>query len=101
MTGWRRWKSEEKLALINEIRERGHIVETCRKYGVDPSMFYLWKEIYDIYGVDDFRYRTRHPDPGAGNLKKENEKLKKIVAKKEPEVSMFQEGYKKTRMQRS
>ena len=38
MTERRRWKAEEKLALINEIREKGQIVETCRKYGVDPSI---------------------------------------------------------------
>ena len=30
MTEQRRWKAEEKLALINEIREKGQIVETCR-----------------------------------------------------------------------
>ena len=40
MTERRRWKAEEKLALISEIKEKGQIVETCRKYGVDPSMFY-------------------------------------------------------------
>ena len=43
MTERRRWKAEEKLALINEIKEKGQIVETCRKYGVDPPMFYRWK----------------------------------------------------------
>ena len=43
MTERRRWKAEEKLALINEIKEKGQVVETCRKYGVDPSMFYRWK----------------------------------------------------------
>ncbi|QRF75787.1 Transposase [Thermoplasmatales archaeon] len=40
MTERRRWKAEEKLALISEIREKDQVVETSRKYGVDPSMFY-------------------------------------------------------------
>ena len=35
----RPWKAEKKLALINEIRENGHVVETCRKYASDPAMF--------------------------------------------------------------
>ena len=101
MTERRRWKAEEKLALINEIREKGQIVETCRKYGVDPSMFYRWKEVFDIYGVDGLRSRTRNSDPSIRKLTRENERLKKMLAEKELEVSMLQEAYIKTRRQRS
>ena len=101
MTERRRWKAEEKLALINEIKEKGQIVETCRKYGVDPSMFYRWKEVFDIYGVDGLRSRTRNSDPSIRKLTRENEGLKKMLAEKELEVSMLQEAYKKTRRQRS
>ena len=101
MTERRRWKAEEKLPLINEIKENGQIVETCRKYGVDPSMFYRWKEAFDIYRVDDLRSRTRNSDPSIRKLTRENERLKKMLAEKELEVSMLQEAYKKTRRQRS
>ena len=101
MTERRRWKSEEKLALINEIKENGHVVETCRKYGVDPSMFYRWKDIFDTYGVEGLRSRTRHSDPGVRKLKKENERLKKMLAEKELEVEMLQEAYKKRRRRQS
>ena len=100
MTERRRWKSDEKLALIKEIKENGHVVETCRKYGVDPSMFYRWKEIYDTYGVDGLISGRRHSDPSIRKLKKENERLKKMLAEKELEVSMLQEAYKKTKRQR-
>ncbi len=100
MTERRRWKSEEKLALIKEIKENGHVVETCRKYGVDPSMFYRWKEIYDTYGVDGLISGRRHSDPSIRKLKNENERLKKMLAEKELEVSMLQEAYKKTKRQR-
>ena len=34
------WKAEEKLALIKETEDKGYVVETCRKYGADPTMFY-------------------------------------------------------------
>ena len=57
----RYWKAEEKLAIINEIREKGHVLETCRK------------------------------------LKKENERLRKIVADKELDVEMLQEALKNTK----
>ena len=83
MTERRRWKAEEKLALINEIKEKGQIVETCRKYGVDPSMFYRWKEVFDIYGVDCLRSRTRNSNPSIRKLTRGNERLKKMLAEKE------------------
>ena len=101
MTERRRWKAEEKLPLINEIKEKGQIVETCRKYGVDPSMFYRYEEVFDIYGVDGLRSRTRNSDLSIRKLTRENERLKKMLAEKELEVSMLQEAYKKTRRQRS
>lgn len=37
MSERKHWKAEEKLALINEIREHGHVIETCRKYGSYPG----------------------------------------------------------------
>ncbi len=36
-------------------------------------------------------------DPGLRKLKKENERLKQIIAEKELEVSLLQDAYKKTR----
>ena len=30
MTERRKWKAEEKLAIIKEIMENGKVVETCR-----------------------------------------------------------------------
>ncbi|HKJ97234.1 MAG TPA: transposase [Thermoplasmataceae archaeon] len=101
MTERRRWKAEEKLALINEIKEKGQVVETCRKYGTDPTMFYRWKEIFDTYGVEGLRSRTRHSDPSVRKLKKENERLKKMLAERELEVEMLQEAYKKRRRRQS
>lgn len=101
MTERRRWKAEEKLALINEIKEKGQVVETCRKYGADPTMFYRWKEIFDTYGVEGLRSRTRHSDPSVRKLKKENERLKKMLAERELEVEMLQEAYKKRRRRQS
>ena len=93
----RYWKAEEKLTIINEIREKGQVLDTCRKYSVDPTMFYRWKEAFDTFGMEGLRTRTRSIDPGIRKLKKENERLRKIVADKELEVAMLQEAFKKTR----
>ena len=83
MTDWQQWKDEEKLSLINEIKQNGHVLETCSKYGLDPLMFYRQKEIYDTYGVNGPRSGTRHSELGIRNLKKEIERLKKMLAEKE------------------
>jgi transposase-like protein len=97
MSERKRWKSEEKLALINEIKGKGRVVETCRKYSVDPSMFYGWNGTYDTFDMEGLRFRSRSIEPGMRKLKKENERLKRIIAEKELEVAMLQEVYKKRR----
>ena len=43
MTDRRKRKAEAKLAIIKEIKEKGvngKVVDTCRKYSVDPDMYY-------------------------------------------------------------
>jgi transposase-like protein len=49
MTERRRWKAEEKLMIIKEVRESGKVVEICRKHSIDLSMYYKWKESYDTF----------------------------------------------------
>ncbi len=63
MTERKHRKAEEKIALINEIRDKGNVVETCRKYGVDPTMFYRWKESYETFGMERLRSRSRSIAP--------------------------------------
>ena len=38
MTERRKWKAEEKVAVIKEIMEKGRVVETFRKYSIVPGM---------------------------------------------------------------
>jgi hypothetical protein len=63
-------------------------------------VFYRWKEIYDTYGVDGLRSGTRHLYPSVRKLKKENERLKKMLAEKELGYPCFRK-YIKMRRQRS
>ena len=95
MSERKHWKAEEKLAPINEIRENGHVVETCRKYGSDSTMFYRWKESYETFGMESLRSQSRSIESGLRQLKKENDRLKKIIAEKELEVALLQVAYKK------
>jgi len=52
MTDRRKWKAEEKLAIIKDVKENGKVVETCRKYSIDPGMYYKCKESYNTFGLD-------------------------------------------------
>ena len=95
MTERRRWRGEEKLVIIKEIKEKGRVVETCRKYSVDPSMYYKWKESYDTFGLDGLKSHYRRMEPGVRKLMKENEKLKTLLAEKELENALLSESIKK------
>ena len=95
MTEGRKWKAEEKLAIIKEVKENGKVVETCRKYSIDPSMYYKWKESYDTFGLDGLKPRYRRMEPGVRKILKENEKLKKLLAEKELENALLSETIKK------
>ena len=94
----RRWQPEEKLAVIKEIQEKGSVVETYRKYSVDPTMYYKWKESYDAFGIDGLRSYARRMEPGVRKLMKENSRLKKLLAEKELANEMLSEALKKRRV---
>ncbi len=96
MDSRRRWKVEEKLAIIKEIMEKGAVVETCRKHSVDPSMYYKWKESYDTFGLDGLKPHSRRMEPGMRKLMKENNRLKTLLAEKELENALLSDALKKT-----
>lgn len=91
----RRWQPEEKLAVIKEVQEKGSVVETCRKYSIDPAMYYRWKASYDTFGVDGLKSHYRRMEPGLRKLMKENSRLKKLLAEKDLTVEMLSEALKK------
>ena len=91
----RRWKAEEKLAMIKEVRESNSLAETSRKYSIDPSMLTRWRETYETFGLDGLKSHSTAIEPGLRELKKENERLKKLLAEKDLEVQMLSETYKK------
>ena len=95
MTDRRRWKAEEKLPNIKEVKDKGKVVETCQKYSVDPGMYYKQKESYDTFGLDGLKPHYRRMQPGIRKLMKENEKLKTLLAEKDLEDALLSEAIKK------
>ena len=88
------WKAKKKFDLIKGIRENG-VVETCRKYGLDPTLFNRWNGSYENFDMERISLKTGSIELCSRRLKKGNERLKKIIAEKELKVSLPQGACKK------
>lgn len=87
---------EEKLAIIKECQSQG-VVQTCRKYSIDVSSYYAWLRKFQQQGIEGLKPLRRPPeDPEFKKLKKENERLKRLIADKELEIQIKDELIKKT-----
>ncbi|MCL5677784.1 MAG: transposase [Candidatus Thermoplasmatota archaeon] len=67
----RRWRAEEKLAIIKEVKENSSDAEVCRKHSIDPSIPARWMESYEPFGLEGLKTHSTAIDPGLGKLKKE------------------------------
>ena len=95
MKKYRHRSVEEKLALLEEAEVIG-VVAACRKHGVDPSTYYIWKERYESDGIEGLKPRgLRKEDPELKALREENERLKKLLAEKELMLQVKEELLKK------
>lgn len=95
----RTWTIEEKVSILKEAETHG-VVETCRKHGIYATTYYDWRNKFEINGTDGLRpgfSRTELRD--MKKLERENERLKKILAEKEVELSIKTELLKKKMQQ--
>ena len=76
----RKWKADEKLAIIKEIEETGKVFETCRKYSISIGLYYKWKDAYNIYGLNGIKSHKTRIAYDVRKLKSENEMLKNFLA---------------------
>ena len=91
----RTWSIEEKVSILKDIEKTG-VVEGCRKHGIYASTYYDWKKKYDEKGADGLVPRYGRKEAGElMKVKKENERLKKLLAEKELELSIKSELLKK------
>ena len=58
-------------------------------------MLTRWRESYETFGLEGLKSHSTAIEPGLRKLKKENERLKKLLAEKELEVQMLSEADKK------
>jgi transposase-like protein len=89
------FSADEKMQIIREAEEFG-TTATCRKYDLASSLFYKWKSQFNAKGIDGLQGLYHRVDPEVRELEKENERLKKIVARQALELEVKSELLKKT-----
>ncbi len=92
------WTAEEKLSAILYVEASNSVTQACRELGIDPSMYYKWKRAYEEQGEEGFKPKHSRRDPELERLRKENERLKKLLAEKTLELELAQEFIKKASM---
>jgi transposase len=91
----RRFTPEEKIRIVLEgLRHEVSIRELCRREGIHTSVFYSWLKDFMEAGKERLTRDTVRDATKAevGSLKRENERLKQLVA----ELSLQVHVLKKT-----
>ena len=81
--------TEEQVVRILVEADRGEktIADACRAHGVSEATLYNWRKRFRGMGVDEVReYRE---------LKRENARLKKLLADRELEIDAMKEVMRK------
>ena len=81
---------EQKMEVLREAEQNG-MVATCRKYDIAQSLYYQWKRKFDQHGIDGLQGQYYRVDPQVRELEKENERLKKIIARQALELEVKSE----------
>jgi len=93
----RKFNQQERLEILREAEQNG-VEVTMRKHNLSRSLYYHWKNKFDRNGVDGLADQYYRVDPVVKNLEKENERLRKIIAKQALELEVKEELLKKTKL---
>ena len=93
----RKFTQQERLDILREAEQQG-IEETLRRHNLSRSLYYRWKNKFDRSGVDGLTNKYYRVDPAVKALEKENERLRKIIAKQALELEVKEELLKKMKL---
>ena len=79
-----RFSEERIIGILKEADcATSTIGELCRKHGVSEQTFYRWRRKYGGLSVSEAR--------GLKDLKKENSRLKRLLAERDVEIDVMKE----------
>ena len=90
----RKWSSEQKLQIIQEVSGQG-LVETLRKYNLSQSLFHKWKRSFKEQGLQGLQDKYPRVDPQNRMLENEVKQLRQLVGKLSLELEFKNELLKK------
>ena len=76
--------ASERAGFLEEAKIHG-VLETCRTYGITNATYYAWLERYQQGGVEALAPKERKSAHTAElqTLRRENDRLKRLLAEKE------------------
>jgi transposase len=84
----RRWTPEDKTRIVMEsLTTNITVAELCRKYNLNPNVFYNWKQKFIEGGRMALLGSSK--DTINKDLKTENERLKKIIGEQTIAIDAF------------
>ena len=84
----RRWTQEDKTRIVMEsLTTNITVAELCRKYNLNPNVFYNWKQKFIEGGRMALLGSSK--DNINKDLKTENERLKKIIGEQTIAIDAF------------
>jgi len=91
----RRYSAEDKIRIILEGMKREiSVADLCRREGISPNVYYIWVKDFMEAGKARLMGDTRRNanDSEVKNLRRENEKLKVLLAEQVLETSAFKKS---------
>jgi|APCry1669189204_1035204.scaffolds.fasta_scaffold68248_1 transposase len=91
----RKYNAEDKIRIILEgMKREVSVADLCRKEGISPNIYYIWVKDFMEAGkarlMGDSRRQAN--DSEVKSLKRENARLKVILAEQMLEVSIFKKS---------
>ena len=74
----RKWTSQQKFTIVLEGVKGKTVAQICSDHSIHPSMYYKWRD--DFLSNAYKAFEKQKPDIKINRLKKENNKLKQIIA---------------------
>ena len=93
----RKFSVEQKLSILEEAKEKSK-ASVLRKHNLSKSVFDNWRRKYEIGGLDALAHGQLVINKELLEVKKENERLKKILAERMLELEIKNELLKKSQL---
>lgn len=95
-SGRKQYSSDQKFKIVKEALTTDQSVsELCKKYGISPTLFYRWQEIFFESALEGLERRKKKVSVGETrameSLKAENTRMKDVIA----EITSENIGFKK------